>query len=278
MSLEWVPADEEYLQQEKNKQDRRLEADVEDPFYLSAPGSYLIRVLPPHKDSINKTWIRGVTQYYIPVEKKFGMWVTAPPAGETDPIANARMELIESGTPVNMEKAKKLTPRAQYLMNVLVLGAPPGVEYQFGKVYTIKVGEMIKRHLLELDQDKSTGWNGIWLLDNGVNINITRSGQGLDTKYTVTPHGGGRTDIIETLTNNGVDVDELELHNLDRACPTKDPQEVMELLKRGGFIVTEEPAPMPTPVAVKESTDGVTIVTPPNVPKPPSVPPVGSNE
>lgn len=246
MSFNYIEPNAQALQEEKARQDKEANSGLKDAFFLGTPGIYQIRVLPPHPNS-GGLWYRRLVEYRIPIEKR-SFFITSPSAfDQPDPVKEAVDALVATNDPENMKRAKDLAPRTQYLFNVLVLSAPNGVEFEFGKVYVLKAGEMVKRGLLELDQDEGLGWTNITDLSAGVNVTIKRTGKGqYDTRYDVNPHGAGRSNIVELLAQRGIDINTLTLNDLNELCPLKSEDEIRDLLRRGGFAVGQPQAFRPT--------------------------------
>lgn len=271
MGFEYSAPNQDFLKEEKAKQDRQSEGGIGNVgFYLKTPGVYQVRVLPAHVQA-NGQWFRRLLEYVVPVEKR-PYYLTAPAQFDLeDPVKETRERLANSGDPDLVEKAGNLKPRVQYLFNVLVLSAPQGVEYEFGSVYVLKTGELVKRQILELDQDEGLGWTDVTNLESGVNLTIKRTGKGqFDTRYEVNPHGGGRSNIVQTLSEKGVDINDLTLHNLFELCPVKPTDELREILKRGGFLVGQ-PTPVQTATQARQTGEqgsSVPSSTPTPVPSP----------
>lgn len=261
MGFEYYATNQEYMKEEKARQDRQSEGGLGNVgFYLSNVGVYQIRVLPPF--SPDGRWFRRLLEYRVAVEKR-PYFLTAPTQFDLeDPVKETIETLGNSGNPDLVKKAADLKPRTQYLFNVLVLSAPQGVEFEFGKVYVLKAGEMVKRQIVELDQDEGLGWTDITNLENGVNLTIKRTGQGqFDTRYEVNPHGGGRSNIVDILSSRGVDINTLSLHNLDELCPVKSADEIRDILRRGGYLVGQ-PKPATGQTGVTLSTTPKPAATP----------------
>jgi hypothetical protein len=79
-------------------------------------------------------------------------------------------------------------------------------------IKVIKVPKVVKMALVDFDTDPEYG--DISNPEKGFNMIIDRTGEGLDTEYTVKAQRE-RTSIFEVLQNGGVDPAQLTLHNLD---------------------------------------------------------------
>jgi hypothetical protein len=286
---------QETLRQEKERQDKESVTGFKDAFFLKVPGVYQARILPPYSDA--GVWYRKILEHRIVVDKQ-AHYLTSPSQFDLpDPIREAAETLHAQLDERSVAKAKELVPRQQFLFNALILSAPSGVKFDFGKIYVLKTGVMVKNALLELDQDEGLGWTGITALDTGVNVTIKRTGQKLDTEYHVNPHGGGRSNIVELLAERGVDINALKMYNLDELYPVRKEEDIRDLLRRGGYIVgnpvsvsagqagaapapVAAPAAAPTPVAAPAPAPQAvaqTPVAPPQAPAPvaaPVTPPV----
>lgn len=226
----------EALQHEKDRLERKAtEWGNNAPMLYPQPGSTMIRILPPFSEA--GVFFRKIVKHRVPVGKSAETF--ACPASEANlPCAICVMgqHMTDSRDEEQMKFAKEnLRPREHYLYNVLVHSGPANRKAEvpeFGKVYVMESGIMVHRQIIELDQDPANGWADVTNLEGGVNLIIKRTGQGFDTKYTVNPHGAGRTNVFEDCAARGIDPQTLELINLDEVYTIPDQEKVAEVASR----------------------------------------------
>jgi hypothetical protein len=100
-----------------------------------------------------------------------------------------------------------LVPSRKYLFNVVVLNCPAYEQApEIGKVTVMKVGKTVWEPINKMNSNRASKWHTLTLPDNGVNLDITREGAALKTRYTVMVNDG-RSDLFADLNALGVSVD-----------------------------------------------------------------------
>ena len=218
--------------QEAIEEEARAQAtdDTQDIEFKLPKGQTRLRVLPAY-DEYGR-WFRHLLEHNVKIDDKFkGIFTCADPDGETGdcPICNRGREIYDPEDEEAVEAAKALRPRNQFLFNIIVLGAPRGTETSPKEVRVLKAGVKVKKQFVTYDIDAAGGWADITDLENGVNLTVSRTGEGLNTEYFVTPFGQ-RSSVKDELAANGVDLEDLELHNLDDFYPPKSNEEMERAL------------------------------------------------
>jgi hypothetical protein len=254
MPFEYHPRNETALQGEKEALEKQAsEWGNNAPMLYFRAGTTMIRILPPWNEK--GVFFREITRHRIRVGKRTE--ILACPAAEANlpcSLCQKGQELTDSRDDVKMKFARDhLRPRTQYLYNVLCYSGPAnpknGEVPEFGKVYVAEGGVMVHRQIISLDTDPQAGWNDITNPEAGVLLLIKRTGQGLDTKYEVNPHGAGRTNFFADLQSRGIDANTLELINLDEVYAIPPQEKIDELAAQlnvgGAFPGASVPAPQP---------------------------------
>jgi len=291
--MEYYQRNEVALQNESDALDKQaVEWGNNAPMLYLQNGSTMVRVLPPYSDA--GVFFRQVTVHRVPVGQRAEIFACpAAMAGNHCAVCVKGQELTDSKDEMKMKFAKdNLRPRARYLYNVLVYSAPAsrnGEVPMFGKVYVMEAGITVHRQIISLDQDPNTGWADVTNPEQGANLIIKRTGQGLDTKYEVHPHAQ-RTNLFADCQARGIDPNSLMLINLDELYVVPESEKIEEVLAKvsvNKFSAIPSPRPAlqtvsptvaaaapaaPVPVA---PAPVVAPVPPPVVPAPvqPSVPP-----
>jgi hypothetical protein len=223
MGLAGFERNSEALAAEKAKQDQTQgEFGANADMIYALDGQTMMRVLPPY--SAQGVFFKEIAKHRVQIAQDdifIGICPEAMGLGEDCPICAKGEELYDTKEEASMAVAKDLKIRKNFIYNVIVFSGPPnkkGESPEQGKVYCFEGGVMIHRQIMELDQDPAAGWADITSPSAGVNLLIKRTGKGLNTKYAVNPHGGGRTDIFKYLIEEAGVPDPnntLSLFNLD---------------------------------------------------------------
>ena len=217
-------------------------------------GRTTIRVMPAWSEK--GVWLQEITEHFINGKNR-----SFPCIAETEgrcPVCEYGASLAAQG---QEEAAKSFKASTKFLINALILNDPNGKFSIKDGVKVMKLPATVKKALLDLDTDKSGGYGDIVSFHHGMNVNIDRAGQGLTTKYTakVVPQ---RTSIIETIQQEGLNLDSFQLHALDAFVPVKSYDEIA-----GEFqaLMSDAPAAQSTPVSatIKAAPVGVTIASVP---------------
>jgi hypothetical protein len=229
--MDFYERDETALQGEKDALDKQ-----ENAFGVNADMLYLlggttqVRILPPY--SAKGVFFKEISKHRIKSGKRWETYA-CPREMAQQPCALCALgeELTASLDEAKIEYASKtLRPQTKYLYNVICLGGPQNRKNEtpeFGKVYCLEGGTMVHKGIIRLDQDPADGWADITTVNNGVNLSIKRTGQGLGTEYSVSPKAE-RTDIFAQLSARGIDPAGLVLFDLDNVyeLPTEEKLEM----------------------------------------------------
>ena len=201
-------------------------------------GTTTIRILPPWSDK--GMWYEPITEHFI-ASKKRSVTCSEPLFGRC-PVCEHGAYLAGNG---HQEEAKNFRPSTKYLVNALVLSEPNGKLTIKDGIKVFKLPSGVKATLLDFDVDASgDGWGDITDYFHGVNVKVDRSGQGLNTKYSVKPLPT-RVDIIAKLQEEGIDPNALELQNLDEVfAPESYEASAAEFAALMGETPTEEAQPV----------------------------------
>jgi hypothetical protein len=277
--MQFFERNEAALASEKDALEKQANAWGNDaPMIYAQAGTTMLRILPPFDDK--GVFFSQITKHRVQVGGKRTEIFACPAeeAGLPCAICVKGQEMTESKDEAQMKFAKEnLRPRNQFLYNVLVHSGPAdrkGNVPEFGKVYVLETGVMVHRQIISLDQDPATGWADITNPGNGVNLMIKRTGQGLDTKYEVNPHGAGRTDVFADCAARGIDPNSLELFNLNEVYAIPDEEKVEEVAsKAGAGMFGATPAPRPALQTASPAAAAATPAAPaPTVPVPVAAP------
>ncbi len=253
--MQFYERDEKALQGEKDALDKRDSAfGVNADMLYLLPGTTQVRLLPPYSDK--GVFFKEISKHRIKNGKR---WETYACPLEMASLPCALCELGAELT-ATLDEAKiefvseNLRPRTAFLYNVICHGGPQNRKNEtpeFGKVYCLESGLMVHKQILQLDQDPVDGWADITTVNNGVNLTIKRTGQGLGTEYSVNPHGSGRTDIFEQLVERGIDPAGLVLFDLDNVytLPTEEKLELVTKMVKASVPKVQPVQAMPIPVA-----------------------------
>lgn len=234
--MQFYERDETALQGEKDALDKRgksfgVNADM---LYLLS-GTTQVRILPPY--SAKGVFFKEISTHRVKIGKTWDKYA-CPKEMANDPCALCELgaELVASLDEASIEFAgNNLRPRSAFLYNVICSSGPQNSKNEtpeFGKVYCMESGLMVHKQILQLDQDPADGWADITTVNNGVNLTIKRTGQGLGTEYSVNPHGSGRTDLFAQLTERGIDPATLVLFDLDVVYDMPEPEKLELVAKQ----------------------------------------------
>lgn len=224
---------------------------VSTPMFYIKPGSSQVRVLPPWSEK--GVWFHEIKEHFIRTDNDYSLFTCPSTVGEFCPVCQEGMKYYKSSDPENVEFGKNLRPRTQVLYNVIVENAPTGVEFEYGKIYVMKTGVMVKRDLLDLDRDVTGGFANITDIENGVAVSIKRTGKGLSTSYYVRPTPKGRSNLKAELHEHGIDLDSLELYPLDQIFQPPSEEELKSLVNNG-FIMPRRNSAFPGAMAIPMNT------------------------
>lgn len=216
-------------------------------------GRTTLRVMPAWSEK--GVWLQEITEHFISGKNR-----SFPCVAESE----GRCPVCEYGASLSAqnqeEAAKSFKASTRFLINALVLNDPNGKFSIKDGVKVMKIPGTVKKALLDLDTDKSGGYGDIVSFHHGMNVNIDRTGQQLATKYTVkvVPQ---RTSIIETIQQEGLNLDSFQLHALDQFVPVKSYDEVLsEFQALMSDAPSAQSAPVSAPATIKAAPVGVPVV------------------
>lgn len=146
-------------------------------FFTPKQGANVLRILPEVGDM--EFFFQVVGRHYLPNKKNFYCPAFTSEGELPCPICEVVNDLYKSGDKASKALAGDIRVRKQYWMNVI----DRENENAGPLVYTpgITVFGAIKSLVLDPD------YGDIMDIDNGIDITIVRSGEGLDTSYQVNP-------------------------------------------------------------------------------------------
>ena len=240
MGFKYFPENEELS---KKEHERTQQGDGPPVLFLKK-GVTQLRIMPPYSNA--GAWFRKIEEHVTKSGEGKWLTVTCPRAtGNHCPFCDEGEELVEKGKATNdaelTEKGKQLQPRTQFFSNVVCYSSPDGESNPKKGIMVVKYGVTVLRQFLHLNQDEG-GWDKITDIENGVDLKVSREGDGFNTKYLVQPMPN-RSNIREKMATVGEKLDSLALHNLDELYPPRSYQE-MEQIKAGGRVGGFRPKPI----------------------------------
>ena len=252
---------------EEHRRDQRARSDEEGgrvPYLFLSNGVTSVRILPPY--SAAGKFCLEIKEHSATRDGRYSPVPCGRHYGIDCAFCNEGERLYEVGSEDSIEAAKELRPKSSFLFNVLVNSTPDGKGNLSQNVKVMKSGVGVKRDILDLDQDAAGGWADITNLSNGVDLRITRRGQGrFNTKYSVKPVPN-RTGLVDLLAPAGLTVNDLTLWNLDEVTekPTAEglASSFAESNTTPGFEPNPvQPVPVEAPLQIPVTSPG-TVVTP----------------
>jgi len=197
-------------------------------FLFLDQGTTTVRILPAYNE--RGMWFREIKEIpYHNEEGKYRPIVSPATVGKPCPFVEEGTRLYQLGGEENLAKAQDLRPRTSFIFNVVVKSTPDGDFPVDECVKVLKCPVTVYRGILDLDQDAAGGWGNITDLEKGIDIRITKTGQGkTDTRYVVKGVPNGRTNILDWLSEKGY-TQELTPKDLDSFF-TPQPYEELEVL------------------------------------------------
>jgi hypothetical protein len=142
------------------------------------------RILPPVEGA--KSWFHAYKEHGLRTDGKYATFTCPNDIDGSDcPVCEAGTVLYELKGDNNIKKAKKLYPKPAYLYNAYVYSNPDGKTLADG-IFVIKSGVKVFKQLMEFDNDPAGDWGDITNIQSGVDVRITRTGEGrFNTEYAV---------------------------------------------------------------------------------------------
>lgn len=196
--------------------------------YSFKNGKTVLRILPAYSD--RGVWFRPISEYFFNLGDQ-KIFLTSPKdSGGRDPIAEHVSKLYKSGDEKLVEQAKKFRARKRFLVNALVLSDPDGTTLKDG-VKVVGLPVRAKEELVEYDTDAEEGYADITNIETGRNVTIEKSGEGLNTRYSVRAQPK-ESNIIDLAKDQGVDVTSFNLNNLDEFVKPSSFEDLQTTLTR----------------------------------------------
>jgi len=267
MGLNTFERDEDLLSAERARDAKREEQGsalgaASGQTYFLKKGKTVLRILGPY--SAKGVWFHEILEHPLEVGGKWAYPLCPRPMGSVCPICDHGEQLSMGGGEEAVAAGTPFQPKVKYLFNVVILSDPKGLSAKDG-VQVLKAGVKVKRQLLDLDTDVVGGWGDMTNLENGFDVTIERTGEGLMTDY---PTKGfpQRSSITENLKSQGVQPDSLEVFDLETFCKPADEEQLKGMLegKRAvrGFPVRQAPVAAPVVPPTQVLTTGPTPVIP----------------
>lgn len=198
-------------------------------FHYLKSGKHILRIMPPYSEA--GVFVREIREYFFRGEENEPIFVISPrDRGDRDPIAEHAEALYDQATEESIEEAKKFRARRQFLFNALVLSGPGGESVKDG-IRVLKTGVTVYNQIMDLDQDVDSGYGDITNLERGFNLTVSREGEGRDdTTYTVKAHREP-TNIADKLAEQGFNLNDFNLHDLDKVITPRSFEEMTEILE-----------------------------------------------
>lgn len=194
--------------------------------YRFKQGKTTIRVMQPWNDQ--GVWYREFQEHQVQIGKRWVFSTCARQFGSACVICEAGEEIYKAGGEDNIKRASDYRPKRQFLINAIVLADPEGDQRSKG-IVPIKTGITVLRALLGFDSQPvgDEGFGDITSLTHGFNLSVELSS---DKKYTVMP-SRSRTNIVELLAKDNMDVMSFTVHDLDVLAPPDSPDELRAILE-----------------------------------------------
>lgn len=230
------------------------ELDKLDPsssFLALEVGNNMLRFLPPKKGT--RSPMPGVFQHYVEIPGKDSsvsvvcLEVHAEPKRPC-PVCKKAKEMQESRSSRDQEVGKKMLAKRRHFANVI------DRKNEEKGVQIVGFPKTVYEQLLAIRDDDAAGGNFTDPGPNGFDITITKTGQGMNTKYAVkaarqsTPLCEDAKQAEEWLES---------MHNLGKMAQTRPVKEILEQLGWDDEVDEEErkPAPRGRGTASRRATD-----------------------
>ena len=262
---------EKRAQDAANAQKTMFEGSNDASFYAPPNGVTTVRIMPPYNPE--GEWYFETLMHYVPHMR--GYFTCPGVFGDYCPICDRGANLYALGGEENVKTAKELQPNKYYLYNAAILAGKPsrdgGDSPNIGdtkKLTVLRAGTSVHKKLLELHTDEQLGCTDIFNLENGVNINIKRTGNSRNTtEYSVL--SAGRSNFVSDMANKGINLQDLQLVDLKNAFPVRDDEfleKCADARLAGNFPGARQTDPTDTPTPAPMPT-----IPPPSAPQPTQV-------
>jgi len=227
---------------------------------LKTGNTYTIRLLP-YTPEPSKTFFHYFSHGWVSeATGQFQSSISPQTWGERDPIAEARFRIMRTGSEEEKEKAKVLTRREQWLINVYVVKDPENPENE-GKVKILRFGKQLHKIIMEAIEGDDADEFGekIFSYPEGCNLRVKVEEQGGYPSY-VTSRFANPSEI-PGLSEDGLGSLYEQAFELDKVYPVKSYDELVTMLNEhyyGKDSSETEPSTStatPTTAAVDDDDD-----------------------
>ena len=211
---------------------------------LKTGNTYTVRLVP-YTSEPSKTFFHYFSHGWVSeATGQFQSSISPQTWGERDPIAEARFRIMRSGSEEEKEKAKALTRREQWLINVYVIKDPDNPENE-GKVKILRFGKQLHKIIMEAIEgdDAEEFGEKIFSYPSGCNLRIKVEEQGGYPSY-VTSRFASPSEI-SGVTEDSVGKLYEQAFELDKVYPVKSYDELVTMLNEHYYGKDEEPTPEP---------------------------------
>ena len=213
---------------------------------LRTGNTYTVRLLPYTPDP-SKTFFHYFSHGWVSeATGQFQSSISPQTWGDRDPIAEARFRIMRTGSEEEKEKARVLTRREQWLINVFVVKDPDNPENE-GKVKILRFGKQLHKIIMEAIEGDDADEFGekIFSFPTGCNLRIKVEEQGGYPSY-VTSRFASPSDIPGVTKDSLSTVCE-QAFELDKVYPVRSYDELVTMLNEHyygntGTSTDQEPA------------------------------------
>ena len=224
---------------------------------LKTGNTYTVRLLP-YTPEPSKTFFHYFSHGWVSeATGQFQSAISPQTWGERDPIAEARFRIMRTGTEEEKEKAKALTRREQWLINVYVVKDPDNPENE-GKVKILRFGKQLHKIIMEAIEgdDAEEFGEKIFSYPEGCNLRVKVEEQGGYPSY-VTSRFASPSEISGVTSDNVGSIYE-QAFELDKVYPVKSYDELVTMLNEHYYGKDGESTPEPvkaTPATTSSAID-----------------------
>lgn len=196
---------------------------------LKTGNTYTVRLLP-YTPEPSKTFFHYFSHGWVSeATGQFQSSISPQTWGERDPIAEARFRIMRTGSEEEKEKAKALTRREQWLINVYVVKDPENPENE-GKVKILRFGKQLHKIIMEAIEGDDADEFGekIFSYPEGCNLRVKVEEQGGYPSY-VTSRFASPSEI-PGLSEDGLGSLYEQAFELDKVYPVKSYDELVTML------------------------------------------------
>jgi len=196
---------------------------------LKTGNTYTVRLLP-YTPEPSKTFFHYFSHGWVSeATGQFQSAISPQTWGERDPIAEARFRIMRTGTDEEKEKAKALTRREQWLINVYVVKDPENPENE-GKVKILRFGKQLHKIIMEAIEgdDAEEFGEKIFSYPEGCNLRVKVEEQGGYPSY-VTSRFASPSEI-PGISEDGLGKLYEQAFELDKVYPVKTYDELVTML------------------------------------------------